>query len=267
MYFSTIPRRSIIWHYGSLWLLLVVLGATACKNNKKNTASTPLPTSAELLSGKIADNELPAEWLSATLNINANDGSRSQSFAADMRWHKNKAIWLSVYPNIGIKIEVARALVTPDSVQVIDRFNKQYHAHSIQYLRQLIGYPIDFNTLQRIMSGGRLLTPDTPTHTDTLPNAFVLMTDRENLHETIELNRNDFTAAKISLHDAQTAQQLDIILNNYQPVGDRAFAHQRNIAVQSPKGSYNAEVLFSSVTPHNTALEMPFNVGNKYKRQ
>lgn len=248
--------------------LLFCIGIAGCKDKKPTTDTTQKPpTSAELLSGKIADNELAANWLSATLQIDANDGSRSQAFAADMRWHKNEAVWFSIYPNFGIKIEVARALVTPDSVRVLDRFNKKYYAHPISYLQTLVGYPVDFNTLQRIMSGGRLLAPDLPTRTDTLPDAFVLTTDRNTLHETIKLNRTDYTASQLLLSDDSTKQTLQISMSKYQPLNDRAFSHERKIAIQSTIGGYNADIDFSGVTIHANALEMPFSVSSKYSKQ
>lgn len=242
----------------------------ACKGKKEKNKTSDLvksqPTATELLSGKIADNELSADWLSATLKINANDGSRSQNFAADMRWQKNKAMWLSVYPNFGIKIEVGRALITPDSVRVIDRFNRKYYAYPISYLQTLTGYPIDFNTLQRIIAGSRLLAPDLPCQTDTLSDAYVLKTSRNTLNETIRLNRNDYTATQLSLEDQASEQTIQIAMSNYKLLNNKQFSHSRKINIRSKSNNYKADIDFSDLNIATTPLEMPFSVSGKYNK-
>jgi hypothetical protein len=250
-------------------LLTIFSLLSSCKNkkdkeNKENITIAP-PAAADILSGKIADNELSAKWISATLKINANDGSRSQNFAADMRWQKNEAIWLSIYPNFGIKIEVARALVTPDSVRVLDRFNRKYYAYPISYLQTQTGYPIDFNTLQRIMSGSRILASESPCQTDTLANEYVLKTTQNTLSETLHISRSNYTATQLLLDDKTTQQSIKIDMAAYKPIDSKMFAHSRKIIIRSSKGSYQASLDFSELSTHTEPLEMPFSVSGKYK--
>lgn len=258
--------------------MLLVASIPACRpknnpsgNNKDNAADKNNDKSklsaTHILAEKIARNELKTKWLKANLAIDASDGKQSQSLNADMRLLRDSLIWLSAYPNLmGFKIEVARALITPDSVKVIDRFNKKYYAKSINYLQTFTGYPIDFATLQRIITGTRLM-PDTalPNDIDTLTEGFLLKTQQNTLNEQVLINTSDYTTKNILLIDDFTEYNIKLALDDYRTVAEKPFAYKRNITIQAPD-LYQAQIELSDVEAGTKPLEMPFVVSNKYEK-
>ena len=54
-------------------------------------------------------------------------------------------------------IEAFRAIITPDSVKVLNKLDKVYQLRSVGYLQEMSHLPFDFNTLQSIVLGNPIL--------------------------------------------------------------------------------------------------------------
>jgi hypothetical protein len=70
---------------------------------------------------------------------------------ANIRMLRDSTIWISVNAVLGI--EALRALITRDSVKLIDKLNKTYTARSITYLQDVTSLPLDLPTLQDLIIG------------------------------------------------------------------------------------------------------------------
>ncbi len=121
---------------------------------QKDTVATIDTTVVDPLQGKV----LLSQWLPTanyrTLQYKAKcqfsaDG-KNLPFTAYVRMAKGEKIWISVIGG-GI-LEVARALITPDSVQVLDKLNKVAYVHGVDYLKSLIGVNVDYSTIESILS-------------------------------------------------------------------------------------------------------------------
>jgi hypothetical protein len=91
--------------------------------------------------------------LKSKINFKAN--GNSNNFTANIRIKKDSLIWLSITPGMGI--EIARAVITPDSVKVINRLDNKYDAYSFSYIKQMLGIDMDYYTLQNLIVGDVLL--------------------------------------------------------------------------------------------------------------
>src|SRR4030095_8865201 len=89
---------------------------------------------------------------SAKLKVHyqGSDG-KDYEFNAFVRLEKDKRIWISINALLGI--EAFRALITPDSVKVLDKFDKSYQLRSVSYLQEISHLPFEFSTLQSILLG------------------------------------------------------------------------------------------------------------------
>ncbi|MCB0807539.1 MAG: DUF4292 domain-containing protein, partial [Bacteroidales bacterium] len=81
---------------------------------------------ADYLFDKLKENELKFEWFSAKFNLDLIIDKKKNSFRGQLRMRKDSAIWVSFSPALGI--EMARLLITEDSVKFINRINKTYFA-------------------------------------------------------------------------------------------------------------------------------------------
>ena len=172
------PQRALI-----LLALLTSLGWAGCNNSLSTEADKPAPekiavsetpaknvAEAALLKTilqKVAANEISPNTFSAKASVESSDGTNNLPNAAvNIRILKDAVIWASISTDFGIKIEVARAYITPDSVKFMNRLTKEYVAKDIGYLSRLVRYPLDFATLQNVLLGRRL---DSATPTSVVP--------------------------------------------------------------------------------------------------
>lgn len=138
----------------ALSLLAVIL--TGCRTTKDNTITT---TSGPYVTPGIQqalDQRLSAfaatqgSWttMQAGGNIKVS-GSQTLSSGMQMRMIRDKAIYISVRPMLGI--EVGKLVVTNDSILVVDKYHKRYIAEPLSLITN--GIPVSIGTLQDIFLG------------------------------------------------------------------------------------------------------------------
>jgi len=244
-----------------------ILCNSACIGKKKLQKETnnAQKKAIEQLVKKVNDNTLQTEWLQAKLNIKATDSKQKQSFNADMRLRKDSALWISITPPF-LKLEVARALITPDSVKIIDRFNKKYYAEGTAYLESLVNYPLDFNLLQDIIVGRTLVSPNDSSKLSETEGTYCLLTMLNNISYFTYCNAENFVIDNVTVSDSSAQRSLVAKLTNYKPLGEKQipFSYQRNIVIKTPS-VYTTDIKFMQVKTAGP-FKLPFKVSKKYTR-
>ena len=151
--------------FAVLGLLLFVSGCRALKPAAGEKERHLDPRSAnELLDVLKAQDAAGVQYYSAKADISMKTATEKRSFKAHIRVVRDSAAWLSITPALGI--EVARALLTLDSLKLIDKLHDSYwlgdtaQAHvkfgiqpSLKLLQEaLLGLPIDLDTEEKYRS-------------------------------------------------------------------------------------------------------------------
>jgi hypothetical protein len=84
--------------------------------------------------------------LSGKFNCTYEAEKDNYNFRGIIRLKTNKLIWISI--NSLLNIEVARFLITPDSIYFVNRLNKTYFKGNFQDAVQLFNISIDFDMIQ-----------------------------------------------------------------------------------------------------------------------
>ncbi len=92
--------------------------------------------------------------ISSKVNINYEIGADKQGFSAKVRMKQDSIIWVSVAPLLGI--EIVRAVITADSLKLVDRFNKRYYLGRFDRLSQMLGVDLNFAMLQSLITGNNI---------------------------------------------------------------------------------------------------------------
>ncbi|MBS1582914.1 MAG: DUF4292 domain-containing protein [Bacteroidetes bacterium] len=111
-------------------LLAAALALTAC-HARRHAAPTagvvrdlPPRGPEKLLDSLMAHNRPGTRYYSAKADVELRTAEGNKSFKAHVRCVKDSAAWLSVVPALGI--EVARALLTPDSLKMMDKIHDTF---------------------------------------------------------------------------------------------------------------------------------------------
>ena len=116
-----------------LWLLvfgfwLLVLGS--CSTNK--TTSSLRTLSANHILREVERNQFEFDNLTTKFNVKVK-GDNNIGFKGQLRMQNDSVIWVSLSLKLGI--EVARVMITNDSVKFINRTNKTYFSESAESFR------------------------------------------------------------------------------------------------------------------------------------
>ncbi|MEZ4933273.1 MAG: DUF4292 domain-containing protein [Saprospiraceae bacterium] len=130
--------------------LLFLLFGLACNPARRAQKDNLKPKSEKYLMKRLLSNQVSADWLGTKAKVSYRDEYMRESFTAYIRMKKDSAIWMSFKK---FSFEGARALITPDSIFVIDRINNQYLAKPFSYAQQEYHLPVGFAGLQAMLLG------------------------------------------------------------------------------------------------------------------
>jgi hypothetical protein len=148
-----VPNR--IPHNVIAILFSILFLAIACKTKKEIVVA---PTVKEIdtkspayLLEKMYQSETKFETLNAKFSAELYTGGNNTSFKTSIRIKQDSAIWMSISPALGI--EVARVLITKDSVFFMNRINGTYFAGDFSYFSNLLNTEVDYNLLESLLVG------------------------------------------------------------------------------------------------------------------
>jgi len=145
--------------------LVILLSFSNCKTKKKlkkdNQATSAVDTiserckldfkNAKALTKYIKENELTYTWMYAKANVESVIDGKEESFDIKVRIRKDSAMLVSIQYLLGI--EVAKILITRDSVKMVVYPKKQYFKGDFNYINELLHADLDFDLLQAVLFG------------------------------------------------------------------------------------------------------------------
>lgn len=159
--------------------VFLALLATACKGRRITIINRELPPrSAERILEQALQAQRPStRYYSGRANVELKLPDQNRSFKAHIRSVQDSAAWVSVVPLLGI--EVARLLLTPDSLKVMDKVSDRFFAGDTATARRKFGLPPDLKLFQQALNGSAIgLEPSEKYRSDREEGHYVL-TSRE----------------------------------------------------------------------------------------
>lgn len=257
-------------------LLLPLLCATllfSCKAKKEVAAGSALaPLSAQEILERSARNRQFGE-LSAKVSISYRVGEQGQSFNARVRMKQDSIIWVSIAPLLGI--EMVRAVITPDSLKLLDRFGKRYYLGRFDRLNELLGVNLDFAMLQALITGNNIDLYAMERY-EARPDAVMYMvevpppTRREQrrggmmglIGQQTWVEPQHFTVARSFISDPVTESSLDATYRNPRPLDNIHFPERMAFRVEG-KQQAQADMQWSRLTSEQDQ-EFPFSIPTGY---
>ncbi len=202
---------------------------------------------------------------SAKLDVDyvGSDGKK-ENVNAKLQMYKDSIIWVSLTGLLNI--EGVRAIVTRDSVKILNKLDKKYTARSVAYLQEVSGLPLDLPALQDLLLGNPVFV-DTTALSYSKDNSKVLLLSRGELFKhLLTLTENEHTLIFSKLDDLDTKRNRtsDLSYDNYENKKGVNFSTKRRIAI-SDKTKLDIKLDFKNYS-FNETLSFPFSVPKNYKR-
>ena len=178
-----------------------------------------------------------------TLELSRSSSKSNLSTGAALRIVKDKGILISVRPLLGI--EVAKLVISRDSVLIVDRMNKQYLYESIEDLKRSKQVDFNYYNLESLLSN-RLFYPGK--------------------RDVMEADYAKFLTKKIDGNYTISAKDISNIMYNFSVDGNN---HIASTLISGEKSSYSLQCNYEQFIVdqgQSYPTELTFKIGLKEKR-
>lgn len=262
-----------------LILAVALLALASCKSTrkiqtaiaKKDTVAVAVPTHEDSVAfiretvQKMHAGRIDYKTFSAKLNVDyqGTDGKK-YDVNAILRMHKDSAIWISITAIFGI--EGLRALITKDSVKILNKQDKVYTARSVAYLQEVTALPLDLNSLQEILIGNPVFLDSNIISYSKSGNSISLLSMGDWFKGLLTLNGDGrIENSKLDDIDVNRSRTCNLSYTDYENKKGVLFSTSRHITV-SEKKNLDIKLDFKSYE-FNETLSFPFSVPKNYKRE
>jgi hypothetical protein len=137
-------------------LLTAAAMAASCKTRRITIVNRELPprSAEKVMERAQAMLQGPVAYYTAKAEVELRLPDQNRSFKAQIRSTQDSAAWLSVVPLLGI--EVARVLLTPDSLKVMDKVNDLFFIGDTGTAKARFGLPADLRLIQQALNGSAI---------------------------------------------------------------------------------------------------------------
>jgi len=262
-----------------LLLLASIVFVQGCKT-KRSIIRKPLKEEGEaFLLQKMSESELNFDFFNARCTISVVSDKKSKSdFRGQIRIQKDSVIWLSLSPALGI--EVARLMISQDSIWFINRIDKTYFKGDYDFINSFFQTTIDFDILQALLVGNDMTYYEDESFRAAIDameyrlgaakrskkKKQLLLEDSPNiLIQNIWLNPDNFKITKVNLKEfGQENKQLEMRYSHFSAVKNQLVPTELDMLLQSDK-KIRIGLHFSNIEL-DEPLSFPFKVPSKYSK-
>lgn len=230
---------------------------SSCSTMQLTKKSAPL--SSYTLLTQCQQHSKPIEWLSAQLNGTATFNQQTLPLNAQLRLRKDSVLWLSFRALMGI--EVARLLLSPDSIKLINRLNTSYFVGPISELANTYQLPFLYEQLQDVLLARLSFNPKEFNRVVYDEYGYALYNLKGDTLPDYRLN-TDYLPTSISLGRGDS-QRLTISYSDYQQIDSLWVPKELYVQAQSDTNTIMATFRFSKTTI-NTPKKVKFSIPSSY---
>jgi len=209
-------------------------------------------------------------FLNAKGKAQVNLKGSKQGANVAVRVRRDSIIWVSA----GLAgIEGVRAVLTRDSVRVLNRLDKTYFSGGYDYLSKLLNVPVSFAQMQALLLGDYLPAPAGSTPTVAVEEGGRQRVRYPQAGVVVErlLQSGTGRVQQLRVSDAATQRNLTVDYTDFRPLDQQAnlpFAHAVFVQAQQLRaGVVTAAINYSKVNVGRERLAFPLSVPKGYKRQ
>ncbi len=264
--------------YISVFLLMVMVSGFWSCQSKRHLIKAPIKDEGpEYLFGKLNENQFKFQTFSAKFNIGYSIKRKSFEFKGQVNIVKDSAIWVIFNQDLGI--EMARMLITLDSVKFLDRINKRYFVGDYDFVNNFLKTNVDFSVLQSIILGNDFEYYDNTDFKASIDNRQYKLTTtgRQKLKkhvrntsdaerdflQSIWLNPENFKISQIKLKElTKNSKKLTAVYSDFNDIQGQLFPFKivYQLEAETP---VKVKVEYSKISL-NENVNFPFKIPPKY---
>ncbi|OQX78062.1 MAG: hypothetical protein B6D61_06245 [Bacteroidetes bacterium 4484_249] len=266
-------------YFKTLIFILFSLFLFSCKSTRHVIKEPIKEYGADFLFEKLKENEFKFDWISAKFKLDIVIDKKKNSLTGQLRMRKDSVLWVSFSPALGI--EMARLLITTDSVKFINRINKTYFLGDYKLVNNFLDSNVDFDVLQSILLGNDLTYYEdgkfrasydgkeyhlVTSERRKLKKYMKTRQDEERIFiQNIFLNTETFKITQMKIKEIKKEnKKLSATYSEFIPVSEQLFPHHitYDLIAETP---VKVDLAYSKISTDKSLL-FPFKISSKYTR-
>lgn len=214
---------------------------------------------------QLLHNRIDFKTFSAKMDVDYRDASgKKSSVTAHLRMVKDSVIWIMISGPFGI--EGLRALITSDTIRVLDKQNKTYTVRSVAYLQEMTDLPLDLGSLQDLLIGNPVFLDNNIVSYKKTDNAISLLDMGKFFKNLLTISNDKKIILNSKLNDVDALRNRTCFLTYADYVDNDGFSFSKERAISvTEKNKIDIKLQFKQYS-FNETLSFPFSVSSKYKR-
>lgn len=237
---------------------------SSCKGGKETSAARPVrvgKSDATQLYENLTNGD-GYTWYTGKARIKAITPDARMSATVNLRMFRDSVIWATI-DKLGF--EIARVLITPDSVLIVDRLNKEFTKKTLSSFLLEYGVQIGFRDLQNALIGQMVAL--TPIHVETKHDAdldLLIVSDASGvIAQHWVTSTLPQRLMKSALTDAR-GRKLHIENMQWGSIHDGSqVPYGRLLSFEDQDGKTQIEIEFSEIKK-NVPATLPFHIPENY---
>lgn len=184
----------------------------------------------------------------------------------------DKKIWSNITFLI---IPAARAIITPEGIKAMDRYNKNYIDSDFDYLNNLLNVNfIDYKTLEKLLMGrtfmhitnsnSKIVKNDEGYQLTSITNQKIVTNEVTREYKVEMQYTEDFNLNWVKLQDVKSNDAIEIVYENWETFPNEVKL-PKNVKIII-KGSKTSQILMENTKFDFSRMETPYSVPANYKK-
>ena len=255
---------------GGVLLALLLLSAqqSTCRRRVPDEAITPAtaPLSVDFLKKQLDQNAPDRiKTFSAHARIFAEGDGMAVEASANLIWIRDSVLWINIKK---YGIEAVRALVTRDSVTVLNRLDKTVQVTGMDALQHEYSLPEGFPLLQHLLLASAWIAPDMALQADIKDDLHRLSGSNGRYAADYRIEEGAFALRQVTFLQQRDARVLSQQFAHFKklPGGAGIFPYIRRIEAFSPEsGNIRLDIEFTDIEI-NVPKPYRFDIPDHYQR-
>lgn len=250
----------------SLYFLLIACFLFACKSKQKVSNHTAGKVTTATVNNKeslslIQAKQTSFKTFSTKANTQLNIKNKSYDVTLNIRIKSGEGIWVSVTYFAGI--EVARALITPDSIKVMDKVNDEYLKKPFSFINKFASEEIDYGTLEAVFLGNCLPISLNTNNDFVKENGLLKISGQKQQLVFKTLFNPELKPANTQLYTTDNLKNLNVTIAEFENIANALVP--KFIKISSAAGEETLQLNMEyTKTQLNEPVDFPFNVSKRF---
>lgn len=242
-----------------MFLLPVVMLATSCSKKIANLDKYDRGKKVEV-------REIDFNYFESKTKVRYQEGEQKLNGNATIRIKKDSLIWFSVSPSVGI--EITRAVITPDTIIVMNRLEKEFYTFNFKTLSDYFNFKIDYNLVQSVLLGNLPVEFENDDEIEKSGDYYKISRKKGFLSIDSYVQNQTKKLETVIMKEVFGKNQLSLKYGDFGELNEYLFPNscQVNLTYDTPKGPVvtSVDIEHSKAEISDKALRFPFNIPSRY---